>query len=261
MTHQCVLPRPQGEDPDVLAGWLWAAGAQGVWVRPDEVVGYFDAAEAPVPAGGTWSEVEEVDWVATWREGIAPVAAGPFDVVPTWLAGDHPQQPGRIRIVLDPGRAFGSGHHDTTIGCLEALAALDLAGRTVLDVGTGTGLLAIAAAHRDAARVVAVDVDPDAVEVAAANADANGVTLALAVGSVDAVTGPYDVVVANVLTHTILDLADQLVAAVAPGGHLITSGIGAERAATVADALGREGLTGVHTTIRGEWAVVTGRHP
>lgn len=258
MTLSYVLPRGHGDDPDVLAGRLWVAGAQGVWVRPDDVVGYFDSRDAPVPDGGDWQEVEEVDWATRWMEGIEPVAAGPFDVVPTWMADDHPQQPGRIRIVLDPGRAFGSGHHDTTMGCLESLAEVDLDGASVLDVGTGTGVLAIAARRRGAARAVGVDVDPDAIEVARANAAANGVDVELAVGSVGAVGGPFDVVVANVLTHTILELADELVAATAPGGQLITSGIGAERAERVAEALRRAGLVDVQVRVRGEWAVVGG---
>ena len=256
---QYVLPRDPGDDPDVLAGWLWVAGARGVWVRPDDVVGYFAARDAPVPDGGRWEDVEEVDWAARWREGIAPVAGGPFDVVPTWMADDHPEQAGRVRIVLDPGRAFGSGHHDTTLGCLEALAELDLAGRSVLDVGTGTGLLAIAAARRGATPVVGVDTDPDAIEVAAANARANAVEVDLRTGSIGTAVGPFDVVVANVLTHTIIELAEQLVAAVAPGGHLVTSGIGAERAGRVVDALAAAGLAAPTVRTRGEWAIVAGR--
>lgn len=258
MTVQYVLPRAPGDDPDVVAAWLWAAGAEGVWVRPDDVVGYFPGTGVDVPDGGRWEDVEEVDWAGNWMAGIEPVAAGPFDVVPTWLADDHPERPGRVRIVLDPGRAFGSGHHDTTLGCLEALAAIDLAGRSVLDVGTGTGVLAIAAVRRGASRVVAVDVDPDAVEVARANAAANEVAVELVHGSVDAADGPFDVVVANVLTQTIVDLAAPLVAAVAPGGHLVTSGIGLERAPRVVDALTAAGLRDVTARPRGEWAVVEG---
>lgn len=261
MTVQYVLPRDHGTDPDEVAAWLWAAGAEGVWVRPDDVVAYFASTDAEVPDGGRWEDVDEVDWATAWKQGIEPVSAGPFDVVPTWLADEHPEAPGRVRIVLDPGRAFGSGHHDTTLGCLESLAELDLDGRSVLDVGTGTGLLAIAAVRRGAGRVVGVDVDPDAVEVAAANVAANDVPVELAVGSVDAAPGAFDVVVANVLTQTIIDLATPLVTAVAPGGHLVTSGIGIERAPRVVDALTAAGLADVTTRQRGEWAVVAGRRP
>lgn len=261
MTFQYTLPRAHGDDPDVIAARLWSAGPQGVWVRPDEVVGYFPTEDADVPDGGRWEPVADVDWTARWREGIEPVAAGPFDVVPTWLADDHPEQPGRVRIVIDPGRAFGSGHHDTTLGCLEALAALELDGRSVLDVGTGTGVLAIAAARRGATPVVGVDLDPDAIEAAAANADLNEVALDLSAGSVGAVDGEFDVVVANVLTHTIIDLAESLVAAVRPGGHLVTSGIGRDRADRAAGALTAAGLAEVTTRVRGGWAIVAGRRP
>lgn len=261
MTVQYTLDRDQGDDAEVVAAHLWLAGAEGVWVRPDDIVGYFPSRDADVPRGGRWAPVPDVDWNAAWRDGIEPVAAGPFDVVPTWLVDDHKAQAGRVRIVLDPGRAFGSGHHDTTLGCLEALASHRLDGLSVLDVGTGTGVLAIAAALRGAAPVVAVDVDPDAVQVAADNAAANGVHLELAVGSVGDVTGDFDLVVANVLTHTIVELAGDLVAAVRAGGHLVTSGIGADRADRVVAALAAAGLDEVTSRVRGEWAVVTGRRP
>jgi ribosomal protein L11 methyltransferase len=261
VTIQYVVDRDDHTDPDVTAAWLWQAGADGVWVQPDAVVGYFASETPDVPEGGRWEPVPDVDWVARWKEEVQPVSAGPFDVVPTWLADDHPVQAGRIRIVLDPGRAFGSGHHDTTLGCLEALGDLDLEGRTVLDVGTGTGILAIAAAMHGAAHVVGVDLDPAAVEVAAGNAGDNDVRVDLAVGSVGDVHGPFDVVVANLLTDTLVSMATDLVRAVAPGGHLITSGIGMARADVVADALAEAGLADVHTRVRGAWAIVSGHRP
>lgn len=264
MTIQYVIDRDTHTDPDVTAAWLWQAGAEGVWIQPDAVIGYFASQIPDVPEDGRWEPVPDVDWVARWKEGVQPVSAGPFDIVPTWLTDDHPEQASRIRIVLDPGRAFGSGHHDTTLGCLEALADLDLEGRTMLDVGTGTGILAIAASLHGAAQVLGVDLDPAAVEVAAANASANDVRVDLAVGSVGSVGdvhGPFDVVVANLLTDTLVALAADLVAAVAPGGHLITSGIGVARADVVADALSEVGLTDVVTRVRGAWAIVSGRQP
>ena len=255
MTVQYVLSHV---DPELAAAWLWQAGATGVWLRADEVVGVFASTDADVPDGGRWEPVADVDWAHAWKEGLEPVTAGPFDVVPTWLADDHPERPGRVRIVLDPGRAFGSGHHDTTLGCLEALGDLDLEGTSVLDVGTGTGILAIAAARRGARHVVGVDVDADAIAVAAANAATNAVQLELARGSVGDVHGTFDLVLANLLTHTLVELAVPLVATVAPGGALVTSGIGAPRADVVAEALTSAGLDEVATRVRGDWAVVTG---
>lgn len=267
MTWSCTLPRPEPgghDDPDILAGRLWLAGATGVWVRADAVVGYFDARVdiAEVAPSGAWEPVEAVDWNATWREGLGVVRAGPFDLVPTWLADEATVEPGRVRIVMDPGQAFGSGQHDTTAGCLEALAELPLAGASVLDVGTGTGVLGIAAALRGAAAVTACDLDPIAVEVTATNAAANGVDVEAVTGSTSAVgSRTFDVVVANLLTHTLVELAAELVGAVRPGGWLVTSGIGAERAGQVVEAFAAQGLAETSVRVRGEWAVVAGRRP
>lgn len=256
--HAYVLPRSRGDDPDVLAAWLWQAGATGVWVRHDEVEASFDAVTDEVPAGGAWRLVEDQDWLARWRESVQPMVAGDVEIVPTWLADTTPRVAPH-RIVLDPGSAFGSGHHDTTAGCLEALADLELDGRSVLDVGTGTGILAMAAALAGARPVLAVDLDPDAVEVAERNVTAAGLDVVTQVGSMDVVTEVFDVVVANLLTHTVIALAEALVAAVAPGGVLVASGVGEARAPRVVDALTSAGLDDVTTTIRGEWAVIVGR--
>lgn len=253
-------PLAHGQDPDVAAALLWAAGALGVWVRTDDVVGYF-ADQVDGLAGGTWEAVEEVDWLERWREGIEPVAAGGFVVVPTWLA-DADDLPSGQPILLDPGRAFGSGHHDTTAGCLEEVGNHVRTGMQVFDVGTGTGVLAIAAAMRGAT-VTAVDIDPDAVVVAGENASANGVQITTAVGSADAVApGSMDVVLANLLTHTIVALADELVEALVDDGLLVASGIGEARAPEAVAALEAAGLRDVTVRIRGEWAIVLGRrHP
>ena len=132
----------------------------------------------------------------------------------------------------------------------------------VFDVGTGTGVLAIAAAMRGAT-VTAVDIDPDAVVVAGENASANGVQITTAVGSADAVApGSMDVVLANLLTHTIVALADELVEALVDDGLLVASGIGEARAPEAVAALEAAGLRDVTVRIRGEWAIVLGRrHP
>lgn len=258
--HAYVLPRSRGDDPDVLAAWLWQAGATGVWIRPDEVEASFDAVTDEVPDGGTWSVVADEDWLARWRESVQPIVAGDVEVVPTWLADTTPQV-ARHRIVLDPGNAFGSGHHETTAGCLEALADLDLEGRSVLDVGTGTGILAMAAAMAGAHPVLAVDLDPDAVEVAARNVTDAGLDVETRTGSMDVVDGAFDVVVANLLTHTVIALAEALVVATAPGGNLVVSGVGVPRAERVVEALRAAGAADVTTRERGEWAILVARRP
>ncbi len=255
-----------GQDAEAAVVALWRAGAGGTWTRDQEVVGYFtvppqqldrDAAGA-LPEGTTWRHEPAVDHLAAWRDGLTVMAAGPFDVVPHHLVDTHETADDRHRIVLDPGQAFGSGHHDTTAGCLEALGDLELAGARVLDVGTGTGILAIAAVLMGADAVRGVDTDPAAVEVARDNAADNDVVVDLAVGSATG-EAPADVVVANLLTHTVVALADDLWAATAPGGHLVASGVGAERAELVADALTGAGFLDVEVRRRGDWVVLTGR--
>lgn len=255
-----TLPRDATPDADDIVGvQLWDAGALGVWIREDDLIAYFAERTDEVPVGGAWAEEPDRDYLAEWRAGIAPVAAGRFDVVPTWKTDEFPEQPGRIRIVLDPGRAFGTGHHDTTAGCLEELDRLLTAGDRVLDVGTGTGLLAIAAARLGAGEVRGVDVDDDAIEVARANAADNGVGADFGVGSVGDAGDDWDVVLANLLTHTIVSLAEPLVAALRPAGALIVSGVGWEQVDRAVAALEGAGLVDIAPRQRGEWAVITGR--
>lgn len=264
MTWRYTLPaRP--DERDVLSARLWVAGARGVWEQPGAIAAWFDDRSEAVPAGGSWEPEPEVDWQASWKATIEPVLAGPVAIVPTWLADDW-ASPDDVEttIVLDPGQAFGSGHHATTTLCTEALAAMDLADRTVLDVGTGTGVLAIVAARRGAGRVVGVDVDPLAVEVARQNTLANGLAavdvgdagpgrIELATGSADLLDDEFDVVVANLVTDVVADLADDLAARVVPGGLLVASGIDARRAAVPGDRLSAAGLVPVRQDVRDGW--------
>lgn len=240
-------------DRDVLTARLWAAGAIGVWELPDHLVAWYPDRAAPVPAGGIWSAEPERDWQAEWKATIQPVCAGRFSIVPSWLADDHQPVPGEITLVLDPGRAFGTGHHATTTLCLELLDGLDVAGRVVADVGCGTGVLAIAAA-RLGADPVAVDLDADAIAVARANAARNGVEVELRVGSVEVLPGPADVVVANLLTDVVVVLADRLAAATR--SHLIVSGVATERRLDVEDAITATGLDVVEVRERDGWVAL-----
>jgi len=252
-----TLPVGPGEDVDAAAARLWAAGAVGVWLHPSSVDGWFTAPTPDVPGGGDWAEEPERDWQAEWKATIGPVHAGRVAIVPTWLADDHIAADAEITLVMDPGQAFGSGHHATTTMCLELLQELALEASDVLDVGCGTGVLAIAAARLGATQVTAVDIDGDAVTVTRRNAEANGVALVAEVGTVTAATPVHDVVVANLVTDTIVALAPALVRVAA--SHLIVSGIATERedraiaalndnGATITQIRRRDGWTAVHAT-------------
>ena len=118
--------------------------------------------------------VDDEDWLEAWKATVTPIHIGRFLVRPTW---SDAQEEGAITIALDPGMAFGTGLHPTTQQCLEAVSYLDLEVLRVLDVGTGSGILAIAAAKRGAREVVGVDTDPLAVRAAKENAEANGVAI------------------------------------------------------------------------------------
>jgi ribosomal protein L11 methyltransferase len=170
--------------------------------------------------------IAEIDWVRTYRQQFKPVEVGRVVVRPSW---DETRYDDRIEIVIDPQMAFGTGHHETTKLCIEQLLELVTRGDRVLDVGVGSGILAILAAKLGAAECLGVDIDPTAVENAAENARLNRVDNIVSVleGSTDKIERQncYDIVVCNLVYPDIMDLHDDLVAASRPGAILILSGI------------------------------------
>ena len=172
-------------------------------------------------------------WASAWQQSFPPRLVGRrLRVLPPWLDGDGAEPaPGaqdRVTVVIEPGRAFGTGHHGTTEGCLvlleEALAATP--GAAVLDIGTGTGILAIAALRLGAPRVLAIDLDPDAVAATRVNAERNGCAgLTVRLAEPPEIEEAAPIVVANLLTHSHLALATQYARLVAPGGQLVLGGM------------------------------------
>ncbi|WP_457595713.1 50S ribosomal protein L11 methyltransferase [Hydrogenimonas sp.] len=193
------------------------------------------------------TEKENVDWIARYRESIRPVEVGEFYVYPGWEA---PKE-GKRNIRIDPALAFGSGHHETTASCLEAIGEHVEAGDEVLDVGCGSGILGIAASMLGA-EVDACDTDPLAVENAAKNFALNDCApRRLWEGSAPATKESYDVVVANIVADVLKMIAKDLKARTKPGGLLILSGILDTKERDIEEAFGD--LEPVRTIEAGEW--------
>src|SRR5438132_1629672 len=184
-------------------------------------------------------EVEDEDWLEAWKATVTPIRVGRFLVRPTW---SDVTAPDAITIALDPGMAFGTGLHPTTQQCLEAVSYLDLEGLRVLDVGTGSGILAIAAAKRGAREVVGVDTDPLAVRAANENAVANGVSVEGRLGSAADVDGKFDVVLANLVGSVLVQIAPNLRARLRTSGSLVAAGITTQAERDVLSAFVAEGL-------------------
>ena len=228
---------------------------------------------AALPLGGPlprlrYRSVEEIDWSAAWREHFSTLRIGRLVVRPSW----EPVSEGEdaLTVTLDPGRAFGTGQHPSTRLCLAALEREPVLwgarGSSVLDVGCGSGILALAAARLGAARVDALDVDAEAVGVACENVRRNGLEARVRVleGSLGTgwpaawgnPAGRYDLVLANISSAVVLELLPSAAAALRPGGRLIASGFMADRAGEIAAAARAAGFTGSRVEQDGEWCAL-----
>lgn len=224
--------------------------------RVEAAIGHLSHIWPAIPEP-TFRIIHDQDWTAGWKETIPVLHLGERVVIkPSWRA--YTPAPGEVVLEMDPGLAFGTGLHPTTQLCLLAVEAWVTPGMHVLDVGAGTGILALAAAKLGAAEVLAVDTDPNAVEVARRNAHANAVTaqVQLRHGSLEAVEGQFDLVLANILAPVIVSLAEGLAAHLRTGGILVTSGILVEQVDEVRAALEAHGLRVIETQQQGEWAAV-----
>ena len=217
------------DEAEVVADALWAAGASAVGedTRPGVVVLTADLDDCP-PSLAAWPHGVAVDdgaWADGWRPFARAVDAGPFVVRPPWVEAAVPA--GAVELVLDGGRAFGTGSHPSTTLALAALAELVTPGASVLDAGCGSGALAVGAALLGAATVVAIDIDEAAVDAARANAERNAVSGAVAVVRLplEEVGGTYDVVIANLGAPLVFDLAGVLASRCREGGALVLSGL------------------------------------
>jgi len=241
------------DDLNVHLAVLEDAGMLGAVEQDGRASAYFPLRPAALPVAGRWEELADRDWSEAWKAGLEPVRVGAVVVTPPWHATGAGEE-----IVIEPGQAFGTGHHETTAGCLAALQERDLAGARVLDVGTGSGVLAIAAARLGAAAVVAVDTDPLAVDAAVSNAAINGARVDVRRGSAADVDGGFEIIVANLDTAALSAVADALADRLASGGTLVASGVSRERAGEALDALRAAGLDAA-AHAGAEWVVLVAR--
>ncbi len=261
---EALVPEPTG------VGVFEIEDGSGLW----EVGAYFT--EAPDQAAlsvlvalhgaklFTVSDIPEQDWVSKVQRELAPVAAGRFFVYGAHDADKVPED--AIALLIEAQMAFGTGHHGTTLGCLRAFDALltdGFEGKKVADIGCGTAVLAMAAAHVLPGQVLASDIDPVAVDVARANVAANGldgrVNCAVAAGfDTPALSdaSPFDLIFANILKGPLVGLAPVMAAHTAPGGYVILSGILNEQADEVVGVYQQNGFNLVRSDSIVDWTTL-----
>lgn len=214
----------------------------------------------------TLSAVNAEDWSSSWKVHFKPLRVGKrLLIVPTWE--DATELPGDLVIRIDPGMAFGTGGHETTRLCLEMLESVMDSGPllgvpSLLDLGTGSGILAMAASLLGAGRILALDIDPDAVEVARENLALNEMSDRVECGTapLETVTENFDIILANILAEELVRLAPYLTERLQPGGSLILSGILAEKEPLVRRGFASQPLKYVQTAYDGEWVAMLYRY-
>ena len=201
------------------------------------------------------NQVDEEDWAEYWKASFKPFKISASLVIrPSWT--EYTAQPGERIIELDPGMAFGTGTHETTALCVQWLEELVKPGVKVLDVGTGTGILAIAAKLLGAGDVLATDIDPIAVRVAKQNVKVNGAEDVVRVAEADVLMGigeTADLVIANIITDLIVMVAPAVFQHVNAGGAFLCSGVTVNRADEVLQALTSAGFVGIKRREKGDW--------
>lgn len=216
-------------------------------------------------------ETEDIDWMNNWKAFFHQFYIDDLLVIPSWEEVKDEDRNKKI-LHIDPGTAFGTGMHDTTQLCIRQIKKFLTPETTLLDVGSGSGILAILALMYGAKKAVGTDLDPCAAEAVRQNMEANGIRqedFTMMIGNI--ITEKevqdkvgylcYDIVVANILANVLVELTPVIMAQLKPGGVYITSGIIQEKEACVAEAAQRAGLEIVEVTRQGEWVSITARKP
>jgi ribosomal protein L11 methyltransferase len=201
----------------------------------------------------THTLIPEQDWNEAWKKGFTPLDVGErFTILPPWEI----KREGRINLVIDPGMAFGTGHHETTRSCLVLMEKYDqmVAKERFLDLGTGTGLLAIAASMLGYRHIAAIDTDPLAVDAARTNSALNQIDgLEIRQGSIEDLNGTFDFIAANIISGVLIQLAPALAAHLKPRGIAVLSGILRGQEDEVIEAMVRTGLKLLERYPDGKW--------
>ena len=255
--------------PSIVRAYVPArdpAAAERAAAEAAEALGHLQAFGLRPIGELTTRIVHEADWAEAWKAHFPILRVGRRIVIkPTWR--DHTPQPDDVILDLDPGMAFGTGLHPTTRLCLAGVeSAADrglLDGARVLDVGCGSGVLAIAAAKLGAGSVLGVDTDPIAVEATIANAARNGMAerIAARAGSLPSGEPGFDLVLANLIASVLITLAAPLSDELRPGGTLLASGIFDDRETDVRAAFDAVGLAVTTRTVEGEWVALEAVRP
>jgi ribosomal protein L11 methyltransferase len=275
MTWWAIDVRTDPSRREWVGAWLVARTGQAVEERDDGTLVTFaederaaDALLAALAAAGdaplesSRRRLEAVDWTTRWRDGLGPRTFGRLTVVPSWIDSPHSDGP---TVVLDPESAFGSGEHGSTRAALTLLERHLRAGDRVLDLGSGSGILAIAAVKLGAATAVGIENDAEANLVALRNAERNGVTDAVEflegdAGDLAPLLGPADLLLSNILRTVNTALLPAIVSALRPGGLAIFSGMETMEAAAFRPVLAAAGLVERDEVAdAGWWAVAAAR--
>lgn len=239
MTWTAIRVRPSSPAAsELVSAALFAAGSQGIQEDGELLVTQFESdgeverargmvLDADAAATVDVQPVPDVDWTREWKHGVRAHTLGTLVVTPPWLADDYPAD---VRVVIEPGMAFGTGEHATTRGVVRLMQKALRPGDRVADLGAGSAVLAIAAAKLGSGPVAAIEMDPDAIENAEDNVRANGVEDRVQVILGDAgvllpLVAPVRLVLANIISSVLTELLPTIAASLAPGGQSILSGI------------------------------------
>jgi ribosomal protein L11 methyltransferase len=276
MSWWAIDVRTSADRRELLGAWLVARTGQAVEERDDGTLVAFapdqqsaqvlidELSRANAPVETRSHCLEATDWSTQWRQGLAARHLGQLTIVPSWLP--EATDPDPLTVVLDPETAFGSGEHGSTRVALTLLGRLLQPGDRVLDLGSGSGIISIAAIKLGAARAIGIEIDPEANEVAARNAARNGVACQVEFLQGDAavlapLVGPVDLVVSNILRSVNTALLPVIAAVLRPGGVAIFSGMEQPEAEEFRRTLSEGGFIPLQETLDTGWWGVAAERP